>query len=120
MSGATSNIHSLMSKYAYLFQSDGSTIQGHTTTLKLKPEQNAVYQKARPVTYALRELVEKEIDPLESYGVLYDGKCAELKNGKMSVPMSGDKVLNATIEDDKYPLPTAQDMFAKMARNGKT
>ena len=45
----------------------------------------------------------------------------KLKNGKMSVRICGDyKLLNATIEDDKYPLPTAQDLFAKLAHTGKT
>ncbi|KAK2140628.1 hypothetical protein LSH36_1289g00089 [Paralvinella palmiformis] len=36
MSGATFNIHNLMGKYALLFQSDGSTIQGHTETLNIQ------------------------------------------------------------------------------------
>ena len=71
MSGAMSNIHSLIGKYAHFFQNDGSTIQGHIATWKMKPEQNAVYQKARPVSYALRELLDKEIYRLESSGVLY-------------------------------------------------
>ena len=45
----------------------------------------------------------------------------KLKNGKMSVRICGDyKLLNATIEDDKYPIPTAQDLFAKLAHNGRT
>ena len=90
--------------------------------MKLKPEQSAVYQKARPVPYALRELVEKEINRLESSGVLYrvdNSKWAsptvnvpKVKNGKMSVHICGYyKLLNATIGDDKYPLPTAQDLF---------
>ena len=39
----------------------------------------------------------------------------------MSVRICGDyKLLNATIEGDKYPLPVAQDLFAKLAHTGKT
>ena len=130
MSGATSDMHQLMGKYAHLFRNDGSTIQRHTETLKLKPEQNPVYQKVRPVPYALRELVENEIDRLESAGVLYRFDNSEwasptenvpkMENGKMSVRVCGDyKLVNVTIEDDKYPLPTAQDLFANLAHKGK-
>ena len=90
-----------------------------------------MYQKAQHVPYALRELTEKEIDRLDSSGVLYRVHNSEwasltvnvpkLQNGKMSVRICGDyKLLNATIEDDKYPLPTAQDLFGKLAHNEKT
>ena len=35
----------------------------------------------------------------------------------MSVRICGDyKVLNAAIDDDKYPLPPTQDLFAKLSR----
>ena len=130
MSGATSEMHQLMGKYAHMFRNNGSTILGHTATLKPKPEQNPVHQKARPVLYALRGLVENEIDRLESAGMLYMSDNSEwasptvnvpkMKNGKMSVRVRGDyKLVNVTIEDDKYPLPTAQDLFANLAHKGK-
>jgi hypothetical protein len=39
----------------------------------------------------------------------------------MSVRICGDyKLLNASIEGDKYPLHMAQDLFAKLAHTGKT
>jgi len=59
MSGTMSDIHILIGKYAHLFWSNGSTIQGHTATLKLKPQQNPVYKEA---PYARREFVEKDMD----------------------------------------------------------
>ena len=58
LSEATSDMHKLMGKCAHLFRNDGSTIRRHSATLKLKPEKNPVYQKARPVTYALMDFVE--------------------------------------------------------------
>ena len=87
-----------------------------------------MYQKARPVPYALRELVEKEIDRLKSSGVLYRVDNSEWASPTVNVPKLKKRqdvcahmwLLNATIEDDKYPLPMAQDLCAKLAHTGKT
>ena len=44
----------------------------------------------------------------------------KMKNSKMSVRVCGDyKLVNATIEDDKYNLPTAEDLFANLGHKGK-
>ena len=75
-------------------------------------------------------LGKNEIYRLESAGVLYRVDNSELasptvnvpkmKNGKMSVRVCGDyKLVNVTIEDDKYPLPTAQDLFANLSHKRK-
>ena len=98
VSGATSDMHKL-GNYTHLFRNDGSTIQGHTETLKLKPEQNPVNQEVGLVPYAIRELMEDEIDKLESVVMLYrvnnsewaspTVKVSKMKNGKMSVCVCG-------------------------------
>ena len=44
----------------------------------------------------------------------------KIKNGKISVHVSRDyKLVNVTIEDDKYPTPTAQDLFANLTHKEK-
>ena len=44
----------------------------------------------------------------------------KLRNGKLSERVCGDhKLVNVTIEHDKYHLPTAQDLFAHLAHKGK-
>ena len=74
--------------------------------------------------------MENEINRHESAGMLYRVDNSEwaspmvnvpkMKNGKMLVQIYGDyKLTNITVEDNKYPLPIAQDLFANLAHKGK-
>ena len=67
MHGATNDkLSTLLLKYESIFQAaPGDCIQGFEASLKLKPDQQPVFQKARPVPYAMREIVEAELDRLE-------------------------------------------------------
>jgi hypothetical protein len=129
--GTPSDLHRLLKTNAELFENDGATIKGHAASLKLKSDHHPVYQKARPVPYAIQELVEAEIARLEKSGILYPVPCSDwasptvnvvkIKQGKPKVRICGDyKKVNLTIDDDKYPLLNAQDLFANLANKGKS
>jgi len=127
----TMTMKSCLDSFADLFVTSEEPIFGFTAKIKPKEGINPVFQRARPVPYALREVVEEELDRLEAAGVWQrvtgDSEWAsptvnvpKMKNGKMTVRICGDyKRLNQAIEDDKYPLPTAQDLFVKLAHKGK-
>ena len=123
-------VNGLVHRYADLFNSRTEGIKDHQAKLTLRPEVSPVFQKARSVPYSLRAAVDAELDRLESNGIFYPVESSDwasptvnvpkMKNGKMSVRICGDyKQLNLAIEDNKYPLPTAQDLFAKMVHQGR-
>ena len=123
-------LNQLLSQYEELFLPNTEGIQGHKAHLNLKPNQTPPFQKARPVPYSLRPAVEEELVRLERDGILIPVEtcvCSsptvnvpKFRDDNLSVRICGDyKKVNLCLEDDKYPLPTAQDLFAKLASDGK-
>ena len=124
------SLEELLDEYADLFEAPAEGISGFSASLQLKEGQSPVFQKARPVPYALREAVEEELLRLEAAGIIEPVESSDwasptvnvpkLKGEKLSVRICGDyKRLNTCLEDDKYPLPTVQDLFAQLAHNGR-
>jgi hypothetical protein len=82
-----------------------------------------IFRKARPVAYALLPKVVKEIERLVEQDVLEPTShskyaapvvVVQKKNGTLRLCADYSTGLNNSIEDDKYPLPTAEDIFAKL------
>ena len=121
------NLDELLTTYKELFQQDNGGIRGFKASLKLKPNVKPVYQKSRPVPYAIRDDVAKEYERLIKSDILYDvdhsdwaSPAVHVQKGDKSIRVCGDfKAVNELIEDDGYKLPTSQDLFAKLAQNGQ-
>jgi hypothetical protein len=117
----------LLEKHSNMFKSVDTGITHFKASLKLKPGAHSVYQKARPVPYALVNDVDQEYQRLKDCNILFPishsnwaSPVVHVPKGPGSVRVCGDyKAVNAEIEDDGYKLPNAQDMFAKIAQNGK-
>ena len=62
-----------LSNHKHLFDSSGEGTKEFKATLKLKRDQQPVIQKARPGSYSIymREVVEEELDRLDSSGILF-------------------------------------------------
>ena len=116
----------IVDKYKAVFKPDNQGIRDLRASIKVKENAKPVFQKSRPVPYALVEKVEQEYDRLIESDVMYPVEFSEWAtpvvnvakaNGKIRV--CGDyKAVNEVIEDDSYKFPNVQDLFAKLAQDG--
>ena len=60
----------LKERYAEIFKPELGTVKGVTAKLHLKDNIRPVFQKARPVPYALRPTVEKELKKMKDQGII--------------------------------------------------
>lgn len=111
-------------KHEEVFRDGLGTYRGHPVAIHLKTGATPKFLKARPVPFAIKERVEKEIDRLEGEGVLRPTSYSEWatpvvpiikKSG--DVRLCGDyrSTVNETTESDTYPMPTANEVFATVA-----
>lgn len=120
---AQSSIKFLLNSYATLFEDSYEGIKGHKTHINISDNTRPVYFKPRPVPYALKQEVEKEVGKLETNGVLVKTDQSDLAAPAVIVPKSDKTVricgdykvtVNQAVVDEKYPLPTSQDLFAAL------
>ncbi|XP_045782541.1 uncharacterized protein K02A2.6-like [Maniola jurtina] len=118
------NIDKTISKYSDIFRDGLGTFTGDPITIHLKPGATPRFLKARPVPYAIKAKVEKEIDRLVAEGVLQPLSFSEWatpvvpilkKSG--DVRLCGDyrSTVNQATESDTYPMPSANEIFATVA-----
>ena len=123
-----SSIDTLVGEFPKVFSSQSSGIKGFTAQVKVKANVSPVFQKARPVPYAIHSEIEKEYERLIDTDIV---KCVEHSELGWASPavhvpkangnyrVCGDyKKVNECIEDDGYKLPNANDVFAKLPPNG--
>ena len=122
------NVQELLQKYNQIFTAESGKVKGMKASLTLKENAQPKFCKARPVPYALKERVEKELDRLESEGIIqkvdhsdWATPIVAVPKGDNSVRICGDyKVtVNPQLKVDQYPLPRIQDIFASLAGGQK-
>ena len=122
------NVQELLQKYSQIFTAESGKVKGMKASLTLKENAQPKFCKARPVPYALKERVEKELDRLESEGIIqkvdhsdWATPIVAVPKGDNSVRICGDyKVtVNPQLKVDQYPLPRIQEIFASLAGGQK-
>ena len=91
--------------------------------LKIKPNVTPIFHKARPVPYALIELVTKELDRLESEGVIETVTHSDwsspivpvLKGNKLRICGDFRSTVNRVTETESYPIPRIEDIYATLS-----
>jgi hypothetical protein len=97
-------------------------------TLSIKPQTTPKFIKARPIPFAMRPKVEKELEKLERDGIIskieisdWSSPIVPVLKKDGSVRICGDfKVtVNQVLQVDQYPLPRIDDIFATLAGGRK-
>ena len=122
------NVQELLKKYNSVFTAESGMVKGMKASLTLNENAQPKFCKARPVPYALKERVEKDLERLESEGIIqkvdhsdWATPIVAVPKGDNSVRICGDyKVtVNPQLEVDQYALPKIQDIFASLAGGQK-
>lgn len=116
----------LLEKHKGLFKEGYGTMQGFQAKVRVQDGAKPRFHKPRPVPYALKEAVWKELQCLEKNGIIskvdrsdWAAPIVVVPNKDKSVRICGDyKVtVNQCIQKEDYPLPNAEDLFATLARD---
>ena len=120
---AISTISKFVDKYPKLFSPGLGTFQGEKFQIEVDSTVPPKYCKARPVPYAMRDKVVKEIDRLISEGICEPVSHSKWASGLVpvlkkdgSLRLCGDyKPVNKAILLDRYPIPKVQDLLSGLA-----
>ncbi|XP_055355953.1 uncharacterized protein K02A2.6-like [Paramacrobiotus metropolitanus] len=91
----------ILERHKAVFRDELGLCKHYKARLYLKPGARPVFCKARTVPFAFRDAVEKDLDRLKRAGDIRT--CADLSTG-----------LNDSLDAQQYPLPTPDELFAKL------
>ncbi|XP_022829117.1 uncharacterized protein K02A2.6-like isoform X2 [Spodoptera litura] len=113
----------LSNMFPKVFSGNLGAFNKYKIDLHLKPDVKPIFFKARPVPYALKEKIDKELDRLLSLGILQPVEHSEYaspvvpvlkKNGSIRLCADYSVTINKQLIIDQYPLPTVNDLLAKL------
>lgn len=124
----TKAVKDIIERYGNVCQKSIGKIEGLTAKLRLKPDVQPVYLKARPVPFSIRDAVEKEITNLVDSGVLVKVNHSMWATPVVPVMKLNNRVrlcgdykisINPNLVVDEHPLPTVEELFANVAGGDK-
>ena len=119
----TSTIVDIILRYPDVFKDELGELRNYTAPLRVDPNTKPIFSKARHVPYALQEKVDKEVDRLESLGIIEPIQYPEwaapivvvLKTDQ-SIHLWADykMTVNRYTNLDSYPIPKIEDLYTKL------
>ena len=125
MVSLASKTEALLDKYAEVFEEGLGTMNTFEASLSVKSECKPRFHKARPVPFALKPAIERELDRLEEAGIiqkvahsLWAAPVVPVPKGDGQIRLCGDyKVtINPELEIDQLPTAQAGRTFCKAGR----
>lgn len=114
----------LLAKYPELFSDTPGTVTKFQPKLILREEAKPIFRAKRPVPFAKVTAVEKELQRLTELNVItpvdfseYAAPIVAVQKQSGAIRICGDYAtgLNDQLQPCKYPLPTNDEMFAKLS-----
>lgn len=114
----------LQQRFGELFSDKLGNFNKYKVKLKLKENAKPVFCKARPVAFALREKVDREIDRLIELGILEPVECSAhaspivpvlKRDGSVRLCADYSVSINKQLLVEQYPLPTTNELFSKIS-----
>ena len=111
-----------------VFGEDLGTLKGTEAKIYVDPSTPPKFMKVRPLPYALKEKVEKELDRLQSEGIISPVEFTEwvapiipVVKQDGSVRICGDykSIVNQVSKLDNYPSPKTKDLLATLGGGNK-
>ena len=124
----TTNLDSLLQRYHSLFKDELGTMVGVTAKLNVKPNATPKFCRARATPYALRDVIEKDINRLQKLGVLEKVQYSDWATPVVPVPKPDGSVrlcgdfkitINPMLQVDQHPLPKPLDLLTILAGGKK-
>ena len=113
----------LLQKYSEVFQEELGTLKGIEAKLVVKENAVPKFHKLRSVPYAIRGAIEKDLERLESLGVIEKTNHSEWAAPIVPVPKADGSIcicgdykvtINPVLQVDQYPGPRVEDLFATL------
>ncbi|GAA6075369.1 uncharacterized protein K02A2.6-like, partial [Tachysurus ichikawai] len=117
---SVTTLSDVLERYKQLFQDGYGNISDFKAKVRVQEGSQPIFHKPRPVPYALKEAVEKELDRLERNGIIsqfgrsdWAAPIVVVPKKDKTVRLCGDyKVtVNKCILAEEYPLPNVEDLF---------
>ncbi|XP_062532884.1 uncharacterized protein K02A2.6-like [Bombyx mori] len=110
-------------QYPAVFSDKLGQFNKYKVNLRLKESAHPIFFKPRPVAFALREKVEKEINRLVGLGVLRPVEHSDYaspivpvlkRDGSVRICADYSVTINKQLVVEQYPLPTVNELFSKL------
>ena len=118
----------LLKKYGEVFQIELGTLKGIQAKLVVPGDTAPKFFKPRSVPYAIRGAIEKDLERLETLGVIekvnysdWAAPIVPVPKAFGSVRICGDHkvTVNPVLQVDQHPVPKIEDLFASLAGGKK-
>ena len=117
-------IEAVIQQHQSLFTEGLGTVHPYKATLHVDSNATPRFFKPRPVPFAIKDAIGKELDRLKNEGIIQKTSHSEWAAPIVAVPKKDGKfricgdykvTINQVLSVDQYPLPKPEDLFATLA-----